>query len=64
MGSIAGGGIGQIVGAQMGGMSKVLLHSETFCPFVHRQTQLAFACDSGKRETNQAATTMAAILMA
>jgi len=46
MGSIASGGMGQTVGAQIGGMSNVLLHSGTFCPFVHRQTQSALASEN------------------
>jgi hypothetical protein len=45
-------------------MSKVLLHSGTLCPFVHRQTQSALAVESGRNAANPAAARMAAIFMA
>jgi hypothetical protein len=47
----------------MGGTSKVLLQSGTFCPFVHRQAQSAFARETGRSAANAATATMAAILM-
>ena len=43
MGAILGGVNGHILGAQIGAISRVLLHKAVTSPFTHVQTQLAFA---------------------
>ena len=42
MGAILGGVKGHILGAQMGAISRVLLHKAVTSPFTHVQTQSAF----------------------
>lgn len=49
IGAIEGGAIGQTLGGHMGGISRVLVHKGTFCPFVHLHTHSAFAPEMGKR---------------
>ena len=44
-----GGAIGQMVGGHIGGMSNVLLHNGTFCPFVHLHSHSALASETIKR---------------
>jgi hypothetical protein len=56
-GVIDGGTIGQILGGQIGAMSRELEQIASTLPFTHSQLQSAFAFEAMRKETITAVTT-------